>query len=1140
MTNIDTRRLKKMPLRCGASIAVLSALALPVSGALAQSTVAQTPDTAATPASDNAAATNTNVSGSTSPSPNTDANAQAAVDTAAPDEVIITGTRQALQTSQNIKRNADTLVDSITATDIGAFPDKSVAEALQRVPGITVQRFAASDDTSHFSADPSGVIVRGLTQVRSEYNGRDTFSANSSRGLSWEDIAPELMAGVDTYKNQTAELIEGGIAGSINLRTRLPFDQKGTIVQASVNGNYGDISKKLTPDVSGLVSTRWETGIGDIGILADLAYSKVQTESQGVVYGRTAVFNGVYGPGMQYIPSSVALRDTVYDRTRKGGAFAAQWRDPTGAVLVTTQYNRSQYHETWREHGVISYLTDLYAYPANFVFTPGGANASHIPQVAPGTAPFTFDSDGNFETGVLVNQQTDFSWWGADDSASGSGAIALNDQGQPMLHACYNWGPGAPGACGPDARGPDLNAVTRYNDSKRMTQDASFNLKWKASDRLDVQFDAQYVGSTVKNYDVEVGQYSFANVAIDASNGRPTMTFSAPTNINQSAGGLSNPDNYRYNHAMDHLEDDNGHEWALRADANYKFDTDWLDSLKVGVRYADRDQTVRYSAYNWGNIVNDWNLGSNQYQYWNIDKHSPNGAFNGYPEGLYDVRNFGNSYLGNTGQYVFFDMDKLAHHGIDELSYSNLGVGQDQWEPICSNGGSAHTGPRTGEIPGTCFTQGEVNTISEATKAAYAELKFGGSGATLLGMTVTGNVGVRYVQTKIKSAGAVVYPNPFTTLPTSSECTDPLPAPVPGQPAPFYPANCYLSQDDINFNSGGSSLTTATSTHSNWLPSFNIRFDLSPTWLVRFAASRAMSRPDLGYLKNYFVISTTLPDASNTTDPRITRDANGNITAVAPTYQAGAYNPNLKPITADQLDLSVENYFASVGSFSAAVFYKKFHDYIQYGERLVDITNNGVTRTVDVTGPYNGDGAKIWGAELSYQRFFDFLPGALSGLGIQANGTYVHNDGIVNSGLKTQNGSNGGGEQQAGSNGTTLGVSSLEGLSKYSYNIVGMYEKYGLAVRVAYNWRSKFLMTAVDCCTYLPTWQQAAGFLDASIRYAINPHIEVSVQASNLLNTQTKLKEQVTDAGSSAGAVLTPNAWFQNDRRYVFGIRAKF
>src|SRR5205085_457509 len=231
-----------------------------------------------------------------------------AADADAPDDadtIIVTGQRRALQTSQGIKRNADTVVDSITATDIGAFPDKSVAEALQRVPGITVNRFAATSDTAHFSAEPSGVIVRGLPQVRSEFNGRDTFSANSSRGLSWGDITPELMAGVDTYKNQTAEMIEGGIAGSINLRTRVPFDAPGQLIQGAVNINYNDLSKKFTPDFNVFYSNRWETGAGEFGLMATFAYSQVITASQGIQYGRAAIIDnglGPTGPATAYIP----------------------------------------------------------------------------------------------------------------------------------------------------------------------------------------------------------------------------------------------------------------------------------------------------------------------------------------------------------------------------------------------------------------------------------------------------------------------------------------------------------------------------------------------------------------------------------------------------------------------------------------------------------------------------------------------------------------------------------------------------------------------------------------------------------------------------------------------------------------------
>ena len=128
----------------------------------------------------------------------------------ATEEIVVVGEKQAISISQNIKRDASTFVDSITATDIGTFPDKSASEALQRLPGITVNRLQSNDDSTHPSGEPTNILIRGLTQVRTEFNGRDTFSADSGRGLNFNDISPELLSRADAYKNQTAEMIEGG------------------------------------------------------------------------------------------------------------------------------------------------------------------------------------------------------------------------------------------------------------------------------------------------------------------------------------------------------------------------------------------------------------------------------------------------------------------------------------------------------------------------------------------------------------------------------------------------------------------------------------------------------------------------------------------------------------------------------------------------------------------------------------------------------------------------------------------------------------------------------------------------------------------------------------------------------------------
>lgn len=143
------------------------------------------------------------------------------------EDIVVRGIRAALESAKDIKRNADTVVDSITASDIATLPDLSVAEALGRVPGVTISRFATGGASPDFpSPEGQGNLIRGLGFVRSEFNGRDAFSANGGRVLDFSSIPPELIGAVDVYKNQTADLIEGGISGTINLRTLEPFDRQ--------------------------------------------------------------------------------------------------------------------------------------------------------------------------------------------------------------------------------------------------------------------------------------------------------------------------------------------------------------------------------------------------------------------------------------------------------------------------------------------------------------------------------------------------------------------------------------------------------------------------------------------------------------------------------------------------------------------------------------------------------------------------------------------------------------------------------------------------------------------------------------------------------------------------------------------------
>lgn len=1024
------------------------------------------------------------------------------------DAIIVTGIRANLESAQNRKRNADTVVDSIIAEDIGSFPDKSVAEALQRVPGITVVRFAGTDDTSHFSAEPSGVIVRGLSQVRSEFNGRDTFSANSSRGLSWQDISPELLGGIDTYKNQTADMIEGGIAGTVNLRTRVPFDSPDGLISISIKNTYGDIAQKSTPEISGIVSKRWDTGIGEIGLMVNGAYAHSKTSSQGVQFDRMAIFDGVFGPGKQYIPSGIYMRDNEYDRKRYGVAAAFQWRSTDGSMELTGQYNRSQYNNSWREYAVYSSAFSIYGQPSDYVVTdPSLVNP------LTGTAPFAFDSDGNFLSG----------WWSAPRPYVGEGndnlGLGVNEDDEAFFNRCYGWE-----GCVPQQRAPQVDTAANALKNKQITQDFGLNFRWDVTDKLRVTLDGQYVDASVSNYNASVTARTFANTYVDLTGKYPRLEFQPTTaeNINLSNGGLTNANNYFYYAITDHTEDSNGQEVALRADVEYDVDSGWLDAIKVGARYSDRDQTVRWGAYNWANISNTWTF--TQAPYFNIDKPV-------YGTNSNSIHSFGQDFFAgnqiNHHSFAFFNMDLLANPETLAATLGRPSTGVGDYFPVCS--GAGYRAAETIEKAYGCYFPSEIHRVSERTMSAYAMAKFGGDDLAIGGVPISGNVGVRLIWTRDDTQGATTLPNPFT--PTSLICER---GADPGTGLPLASSGCAVTQKEIAFGNGATVADVTQVNHFHALPSFNIKFDLTDKLVSRFAYSRAMSRPDFGLLRNFLTVNRLTPNLNDRSDPRVTRNAAGEAIAYDWQYTGQSGNPGLKPITADQFDLTLEYYFGRSSSVTATGFYKKFYDYIQSGVFNLDVTNNGVTEQVRVNRPVNGEGATIYGAEFQFQTFFDFLPSPLDGFGVQANYTYVKNNGIetVNLTNETGAGTAGGGISYDAS---TVKANALEGVSKHSYNLVGMYEKGPVSARVAYNWRSKYLVTAIDCCVGFPIWQKGTGYLDASFRLRATKNVEFVLEATNLLGTDTVLYQQVDSTG-----LLKPNAWFKNDRRYQIGARLTF
>ena len=225
----------------------------------------------------------------------------------------------------------------------------------------------------------------------------------------------------------------------------------------------------------------------------------------------------------------------------------------------------------------------------------------------------------------------------------------------------------------------------------------------------------------------------------------------------------------------------------------------------------------------------------------------------------------------------------------------------------------------------------------------------------------------------------------------------------------------------------------------------------------------------------------------------------------------------------------MEWYFGEASSLTATIFHKSLSNYFINGITERDYTNNGATQTVLVQGATNGDKGTIDGFEIAYQQFFDQLPGAFSGLGMQLNYTHISEDGSPNAGLNTSN--------PDSSESSTFAFEDLplEGLSEQNANAALMYEKYGISARIAYNWRSEYLLTTRDVITTLPIYNAANGQLDASVFWDINESWKVGFQGTNLNNNVTETLMQINQEGDKK-----TRSWFTNDRRYSVVVRATF
>ncbi|MGA9658669.1 MAG: TonB-dependent receptor [Asticcacaulis sp.] len=1091
--------------------------------------------------------------------------------------VVVTGIRNALQSAAAIKRKANTFVDSITASDVAALPDLSVAEALARVPGVTVTRFTLGGSPDFPSPEGRGNLIRGLGFVRSEFNGRDAFSANGGRSLDWSSIPPQLVGGVDVYKNTSADLVEGGIGGTINLRTLEPFDRKGYYAAVSMDLNYGDLAKKFSPSYNAVIGNRWQTDIGEFGLMASLSTSNLKSGYNGwqqpapIPRGAntgnptdtnesSSVTEIVPGKTVGAI-EGFQLRSSDINRDRSSAYLAAQWKNDT--MRLTGKYIRVENKTESLEHTLESFpdggnnqrysVTD-----ATFDNSTGALNRCNVPAATSATAiPFRdvnycetlFPVDGGYMTSGLVTNDFD-GWIGA--------------------------------------HGLGVNVLGIGKTEKTVTEDLSLNFKWRPTDRWYLELDAQKTKASATSNETWGGSQTYAQAFIVPGLDDPKVTLTvdprtqiSPSQIPDRVLISTNPNVYAYTppkqtstydpnaafwlYAGDGHHDGTGELTQFKADAQYDFAGDsWFKSVKFGVRSTERSQTDANAGVNWSAVAPAW-------------QGKGIGLFSTEATPAYETVDFAGFYRkgvlqGPNTKFLAIRSDLL----MDPVAMRDYIRNEPTFNDADGTNRTGYT-PQLNEDGTARYDPALISDVTEKTNNAYIMLNFGKEFAN--GMSVDGNFGVRYTETTLDSNGFMAYnsigagnadeqtpavdENGVVKRTPDAESHDSIQDFLPETTTYLCPALAtapITAADTANgFNEanklsracpsgtvGKSEVRTVSVNDSHYLPSFNLKWNLNSEMLIRFGASQNISRPNIqdmraGQVTSAVTTRTSYPDikecvpvAPATTcveDPLLGIDRGAQNISLDQIRITGG-NPNLKPTTANSYDLSFEWYFKG-GTVSAAVFQKDLKNIIQGGSvNEGSITLDGKTVSVVYGGKVNQDSASIKGVELAYQQFYDFLPGIFSHLGVQSNFTYIDATATPPPAFIDADGN---GVADDFNTIYRFGVDNLLGQSKYIFNFVGIYQDAKWEGRLAYAWRDEQLQTYRDYITGDPLFIKAYGNLDGSIKYNINRQLQVSLNASNILDTKTKAEVQVNPNGDRVDRFS-----FLNDRRFVLDVRWQY
>ncbi|MDQ2075956.1 TonB-dependent receptor [Marinimicrobium sp. ABcell2] len=891
------------------------------------------------------------------------------------EEVLVTGIRASLERSMDIKRDSTGVVDAISAEDIGKFPDTNLAESLQRITGVSIDRR---------DGEGSRVTVRGFgpDQNLITLNNRQLPTTTGGRSFEFANIAAESVTGVQAYKTADATVTSGGMGATINLSTHRPLDNPGLRLAGSAKVVHDESARTggTTPELSGLFSNTFmddrlgvsisgsyqERESGSREFLADQGYRAWDLGFDGWGGAPQAPAGGANRPspdehsGIYSVPQQPRYVFQDRERTRINGQAVIQF-EPTDDITITADY---------------VYIHNNYEIQHNDV-----------------SAWFNYSDD-----------RSDTIWDGDDRGIF-----------WPTVYSEIY----------PEATRDTSLTVGSYGSDEEINS-FGLNVEWRVNDQLTLEFDHHTSDGERKASDpnrgtannMQLPSYTRGRTALDLTGSLPGI------GIHPDEVAAFQPDTFQLSGSWFQ-----NHHWIsdvsqTQLRGNFEFDDSM--SIDFGASLNTVENTNRFVQVE----RPDW------------EGVGEPGDFSGFD---WTETSIVDKIGGTPGNFAGLDyavLDRMWYANFDEIVLAAELADPDANTTNnifgdCQAAPGAVSGPGgAGQFcPSTNYDLGDNNYTEEETTAVYARFNYSGD---LAGKSYDFHAGLRYETTDVYSSSS----------------------------AANYTDVVWTEATQAALDGDGSTTTLEQSaSYSNVLPSVNFNLDVSDDVILRLAAGKTIARHGFGSLRG----GTSAGGAG-------TRGG----------FTANSGNPGLKPLESTNFDMSVEWYYDDVSYVSIGAFRKDVSNWVstQLQERVI---YEGLPNVFE--GPRFNDAIAALGSSASNEHIRQWIfenradhpdvdVATQTIRGTQGEDPdVVFNDLVpVNSDVKrTVSGYEFNIQHMFGHTGfgaianytvvdadisyddTRIGdTPALPGLSDTA-NLVAFYDDRGLQVRLAYNWRSRFL-----------------------------------------------------------------------------------